>query len=159
MPERLTTQLEDGTIEKLRELAGGERKVGAFLTEVITWLYMYRDRLASAPLPDFVLRSRHETDEQYRQETADLLAQVKKDIRQWTLWREESDAKRSEDERRIRELFTETRASLQRMEVIDATVRARLQSAGLGQDEERQEESDDKSHGDADNENNGIRPA
>lgn len=39
MTERLTVALEDGSIEKLRELAGGPRKVGAYLSAVTAWLW------------------------------------------------------------------------------------------------------------------------
>ena len=43
MAERLTVSLEDGSLDKLRELAGGERKVGAFLSDVAAWLWAYRE--------------------------------------------------------------------------------------------------------------------
>lgn len=46
--ERLSTSLEDGSIEKLRELAGGERKVGTYLSGVVSWLYENTTRLAGA---------------------------------------------------------------------------------------------------------------
>lgn len=45
MSERLTASLEDGTLEKLRTLAGGERKVGAYLSSVVSWLWANKDKL------------------------------------------------------------------------------------------------------------------
>lgn len=50
MSERLTTQLEDGSIDKLREMAGGERKVGAFLSDVVAWLWEHKETLETTPL-------------------------------------------------------------------------------------------------------------
>lgn len=50
MAERLTVSLEDGSIERLRLLAGGERKVGAYLSGVVSWLWEYREALQAAPL-------------------------------------------------------------------------------------------------------------
>lgn len=51
--ERITLALSPGTVERLRSLAGGQRKVGAFLSDVVTWLWSYRDALSGAPLQDF----------------------------------------------------------------------------------------------------------
>ena len=56
--ERLTTKLEDGSIEILRELAGGERKVGAYLSQLTVWLWTHQEQLESAPLSDFTLIKR-----------------------------------------------------------------------------------------------------
>lgn len=53
--ERLTTGLDDGSIEKLRELAGGERRVGRFLSQVVTWLWHQKEQLEKTPLSDYVL--------------------------------------------------------------------------------------------------------
>ena len=53
MAERLTVSLEDGTTENLRTMAGGERKVGVYLSNVVAWLWSYRDTLSGAPLTDF----------------------------------------------------------------------------------------------------------
>ncbi len=55
MPDRLTTQLDDGSLEHLRELAGGERKVGAFLSGVVAWLWQNKAQLEDAPLADYAL--------------------------------------------------------------------------------------------------------
>jgi len=54
--ERLTASLEDGTLEKLRTLAGGERKVGAYLSQLVAWLWEYREALEQegAGIRDFV---------------------------------------------------------------------------------------------------------
>ena len=53
MSERLTASLEDGTLDKLRTLAGGERKVGAYLSDVAQWLWYHREQLETRPLSDF----------------------------------------------------------------------------------------------------------
>lgn len=53
MAERLTASLEDGTLERLRTLAGGERKVGAYLSAVTDWLWQYRDNIGEKALTDF----------------------------------------------------------------------------------------------------------
>lgn len=53
MSERLTASLEDGTLEKLRTLAGGERKVGAYLSDVVAWLWYHREQLQTQPLQSF----------------------------------------------------------------------------------------------------------
>ena len=55
MSERLTASLEDGTLEKLRTLAGGERKVGAYLSDVVAWLWEYREALQARPLSGMAL--------------------------------------------------------------------------------------------------------
>ncbi len=55
MPDRLTTQLDDGSLEHLRELAGGERKVGAYLSGVVAWLWQNKAQLETAPLADYTL--------------------------------------------------------------------------------------------------------
>lgn len=55
MPDRLTTQLDDGNLERLRILAGGERKVGAYLSEVTAWLWAHKEVLEAAPLFDYTL--------------------------------------------------------------------------------------------------------
>ena len=51
--DRLTVQLEDGRGAQLRTLAGGERKVGAYLSDVINWLWFNRDTLAGADIAQF----------------------------------------------------------------------------------------------------------
>lgn len=53
MSERLTVSLEDGIPDKLRTLAGGERKVGAYLSGVVEWLFYHREQLETAPLSSF----------------------------------------------------------------------------------------------------------
>lgn len=55
MPERLTVQLEDGSVARLREMAGGERKVGAFLSMVTAWLYAQREHVELEKLPRYAL--------------------------------------------------------------------------------------------------------
>lgn len=41
---RLTVRVNDETVERLRTLAGGERKIGAMLDDVTTWLWSsYQD--------------------------------------------------------------------------------------------------------------------
>ena len=55
MSERLTASLEDGTLERLRTLAGGERKVGAYLSDVVAWLWDYREALQARPLSGMAL--------------------------------------------------------------------------------------------------------
>ena len=54
---RLTVSAEDETAERLRELAGGERKVGSYLDGVVTWLWTLRDESDRRPLRDYDLRS------------------------------------------------------------------------------------------------------
>ena len=56
MAERLTVSLEDGIPDKLRTLAGGERKVGAYLSQLVAWLWEYREALEQegAGIRDFV---------------------------------------------------------------------------------------------------------
>ncbi len=46
MSERLTVSLDDGILEKLRTLAGGERKVGEYLSRLIATL---PDGIANVP--------------------------------------------------------------------------------------------------------------
>ena len=55
MSERLTVSLEDGIPDKLRTLAGGERKVGAYLSDVVAWLWEYRESLQARPLSGMAL--------------------------------------------------------------------------------------------------------
>lgn len=44
--ERLTVALQDGQTAQLRKLAGGERKVGRLLDNVIQWLWLHRETLS-----------------------------------------------------------------------------------------------------------------
>lgn len=55
--ERLTVALPDGAIATLRQLAKGERKVGAYLSNVVTWLAdaQRQQVLAETPLSECVL--------------------------------------------------------------------------------------------------------
>ena len=41
--------LEDGTVEKVRELSGGERRVGGFLSDLIAGAWLHRETLGAAP--------------------------------------------------------------------------------------------------------------
>ena len=59
---RLTVSVEDETVERLRELAGGERKVGEYLNSVVTWLWTLRDESGQTPLRDYELRSVSDVD-------------------------------------------------------------------------------------------------
>lgn len=91
MSERLTVSLEDGIPEKLRELAGGQRKVGAYLSDVVSWLWRHKEILASEDgfrdlfvarrlelddLPQTALREIQENFEARTAETAALVAQA-----------------------------------------------------------------------------------
>lgn len=69
---RLTVSVEDETVERLRELAGGERKVGAYLDEVTSWLWTLRDESGQTRLRDYELRSVSDVDD----ELATLRSQV-----------------------------------------------------------------------------------
>lgn len=53
--ERLTASLEDGTLERLRTLAGGERKVGAYLSQVVAWLWDSKEDIDAAGLSGCVI--------------------------------------------------------------------------------------------------------
>ena len=91
MAERLTVSLEDGIPDKLRTLAGGERKVGAYLSDVVAWLWEQREVLDSADgfkdlfvarrlelddLPQTALREIQEHFEAKTAETEALVAQI-----------------------------------------------------------------------------------
>lgn len=52
--ERLTVALPDGSIERLRTLAGGERKIGGYLAPVVAWLWRHKEALHGRPLAEFV---------------------------------------------------------------------------------------------------------
>lgn len=53
MAEKLTVSLEDGDVDKLRELAGGPRKIGTYLHSVVNWLWYHREQLQTQPLQSF----------------------------------------------------------------------------------------------------------
>jgi len=53
MKERFGVAVEEGTVEKLRTLAGGERKVGAYLSDIVSWLWQYKEALGTRPLSDY----------------------------------------------------------------------------------------------------------
>ena len=69
---RLTTSVTDETVERLRELAGGERKVGSYLDEVVTWLWTQRRVLEEYGLSRFNLGTIDDLAEYDRQYAADL---------------------------------------------------------------------------------------
>jgi len=50
MKERLYLSVEPGTVERLRELAGGERKVGELVSTFADWLWQQRDVLERTSL-------------------------------------------------------------------------------------------------------------
>lgn len=62
MAERLTVQLEDGSVARLREMAGGERKVGAFLSMVTAWLYAQREHVDMANLSSYAIHGTAERE-------------------------------------------------------------------------------------------------
>ena len=76
--DRLTVQLEDGRGAQLRTLAGGERKVGAYLSDVIDWLWFNRDTLAGADIMQFapMTPERQQEVEQRMEQHAQSLAQL-----------------------------------------------------------------------------------
>jgi hypothetical protein len=51
--EHLSTSVTDGTIDKLRELAGGQRKVGAYLSSVVEWLWWNREAWIGHTLSEY----------------------------------------------------------------------------------------------------------
>lgn len=58
MSERLTVSLEDGTLEQLRTLAGGQRKVGAYLSQLVAWLWDSKEDLDAVGLSGCVILRR-----------------------------------------------------------------------------------------------------
>lgn len=62
--ERLTISVDDNVVVTLRQLAGGERKVGAYLSSVVTWLAdaQRQQVLAETPLSDCVLVAKARVD-------------------------------------------------------------------------------------------------
>lgn len=64
MADRLTAQLNESSVERLRTLAGGERKVGAFLVDVTTLLWEQREILQEMAQKRFYLNKR--MSEHYR---------------------------------------------------------------------------------------------
>lgn len=50
--KRYHIALEESSAEKLRELSGGERRVGQFISETADWLYTQRDVLEGKPLQE-----------------------------------------------------------------------------------------------------------
>lgn len=52
--EHLSVSVVDGTQGQLRQLAGSRRKVGAYLSDVVAWLWLHRETLAMRPLNEFV---------------------------------------------------------------------------------------------------------
>ena len=55
MSERLTVSLEDGSVERLRQLAGGQRKVGTFLSGAIQFLFAHAQLIKSHDWRDLVI--------------------------------------------------------------------------------------------------------
>lgn len=58
MSERLTVALEDGTLDKLRTLAGGERKVGAYLSQLVAWLWEHKEDIDAVGVAGCVILRR-----------------------------------------------------------------------------------------------------
>lgn len=55
MSERLTVSLEDGSVERLRQLAGGQRKVGTFLSGAIQFLFGHAELIKTHDWRDLVI--------------------------------------------------------------------------------------------------------
>lgn len=55
MSERLTVSLEDGSVERLRQLAGGQRKVGTFLSGAIQFLFAHAQLIKTHEWRDLVI--------------------------------------------------------------------------------------------------------
>jgi hypothetical protein len=51
--ERFGVAVEEGTTAKLRQLAGGERKIGSYLTAVVDWLWLNRENWERHELREF----------------------------------------------------------------------------------------------------------
>lgn len=63
MKEKLGVSVDAGTVEKLRKLAGGERKVGELISELTSFLWRERSVLARSSLVDCRLWDQHGADE------------------------------------------------------------------------------------------------
>lgn len=83
---RLTVSVNDETVERLRTLAGGERKIGAMLDNVATWLWSsYQDAGAAITVAELLdgatgLPRRIEDTAQRIEGTGAQIAQVRSSI-------------------------------------------------------------------------------
>ncbi len=75
---RLTVSVEDETVERLRTLAGGERKVGSYLDSVVAWLWTLRDESGQTPLRDYELRSVSDVNDELSTLRSQVAAQEEK---------------------------------------------------------------------------------
>lgn len=110
MSERLTVSLEDGSIERLRTLAGGERKVGQFLSGIVRFLVTYEELVSTENFQDLCIMRRVSTDE--------LPQQALREIEEnYQAWRSELEA----------EAAAQAQAQNARLESLEAVMR----NAGL----------------------------
>lgn len=109
MSERLTASLEDGTLEKLRELAGGERKVGAYLSDVVRFLAAYEELVSTEKFQDLCILPRIDSDK-----LPDIALQEITDTFNETLeeWRKESEAR----EKAMRDAYAQLMLRLVQLE-------------------------------------------
>ena len=63
MSERMTISVEDGTRAMLIELAGGERKIGAYISQLVRAAYVSKDSEVSPELAETLDRQRQLLEE------------------------------------------------------------------------------------------------
>ena len=63
MKRNLNLSVEEESIVKLQELAGGKRKVGEYVTGLANWIWDQKTVLDRVPLEDLELRDDYEADE------------------------------------------------------------------------------------------------
>ena len=91
--DRLTVQLEDGRGAQLRTLAGGERKVGRFLSDVILFLATYSEVISENEFQDLCILPRISTGSLPQVALQEIDAN-------YDTWRKELEARLQEAEQR-----------------------------------------------------------
>ena len=77
----LTTNVSGETVERLRELAGGQRKVGSYLDEVVSWIWENYESTGQVAAKDYTLRSAGDVNDELntlRSQVAETMAEIHK---------------------------------------------------------------------------------
>ena len=124
--DRLTVQLEDGRGAQLRTLAGGERKVGRFLSDAIRFLATYSEVISENEFQDLCILPRISTG------SLPQVALQEIDVN-YDVWRRELEARALGAEQRAQEAeqrMEQQAQSLAQLETRQSAIEAQLAQLG-----------------------------
>ena len=108
--DRLTVQLEDGRGAQLRTLAGGERKVGRFLSDAIRFLATYSEVISENEFQDLCILPRISTGDLPQVALQEIDANYDTWMKELEARLQEAEQRATNSEQRIDEVMNWLRA-------------------------------------------------